>query len=691
MAKNKIVSGILSDLKELPKKALKPYIKNGKVNANKVAIDAIPFSILFYTVNKYLQAVCASDEADILDKCVEGFTKFFQVRPYVVPSFKFIPFFGGIIAGVVFKLYMNSRKKNAKQFRHGEEYGSAKWGTEKDFEPYTDPNKWNNIPLTSSEWLRMTRPEHPKYDRNKNIMLVGGSGAGKTRGFVKPNLMQMHSSYVVTDPKGTVVLEVGKMLQKGSYVFYNKLNKEQEKLYEGCSHDRQGRILDKKTGKPVREPYKLKVFNTINFDKSLHYNPFHYIKTEQDVLKFVNTLIANTKGEGAQSGEDFWVKSERLLFTAYVAYIVKYCEDDEKNFISLLAMIDASETREDDEGYENAIDLMFKDIEFGNKDEGINKDPDSFAVRQYKKYKLAAGKTAKSILVSCGARLAPFDIKEVREITSYDELDLGDIGIHKTALFVIISDTDDSLNFLVSIMYTQLFNLLCTIADDEYGGKLPVHVRCILDEFANIGQIPKFDKLIATIRSREISASIILQSKAQLKSIYKDNAETIEGNCDTFLFLGGKEKSTLKDLADVLGKETIDTYNTSDTRGTSLSYGMNYQKLGRELMSQDRLALMDGGKCILQVRGVRPFFSDKVDITKHDMYKELSDYDKRNEFDLEKYVKGYGKMKVKKDTKFVHLDLTGIRIPDELTEVANEAVQNIVREKLKNKIQDKGE
>ena len=380
----------------------------------------------------------------------------------------------------------------------------------------------------------------------------------------------------------------------------------------------------------------------------MHYNPFAYIHTEQDVLKFVNTLIANTKGEGAQSGEDFWVKAERLLFTAYVAYIVKYCKKSERNFVSLLAMIDASETREEDEDFENAIDLMFKDIEFGNDEEGIEADPDSFAVRQYHKYKLAAGKTAKSILVSCGARLAPFDIKEVREITAYDELDLGDIGRRKTALFVIISDTDDSLNFLVSIMYTQLFNLLCTIADDEYHGKFPVHVRCILDEFANIGQIPKFDKLIATIRSREISASIILQSKAQLKSIYKDNAETIEGNCDTFLFLGGKEKSTLKDLSEVLGKETIDTYNTSDTRGTSQSYGLNYQKLGRELMSQDRLALMDGGKCILQVRGVRPFFSDKVDITANEMYKELSDFDKKNQFDIEKYVSEYGKPKFSK-------------------------------------------
>lgn len=643
MGKKNIGGAVLDDLKALPKKILKPYYKNGKLNANKIAIDGIPFVIIFYVINKYVQAVVSADGGDMLDKCVKAFSLIFQVKPYFAPSFKLTPLICGIGAGVAFKLFMNSRKKNAKQFRPREEYGSAKWGTDKDFEPYTDPVKWNNIPLTATEWLRMTRPEHPKYDRNKNILIVGGSGAGKTRGFVKPSLMQMQCSYVVTDPKGTVLEEVGTMLARGAWELDDKGNKVPKV-------GKNGQVLKTKSGKVIykRTPYKIKVFNTINFAKSMHYNPFAYIHTEQDVLKFVNTLIANTKGEGAQSGEDFWVKAERLLFTAYVAYIVKYCKKSERNFVSLLAMIDASETREEDEDFENAIDLMFKDIEFGNDEEGIEADPDSFAVRQYHKYKLAAGKTAKSILVSCGARLAPFDIKEVREITAYDELDLGDIGRRKTALFVIISDTDDSLNFLVSIMYTQLFNLLCTIADDEYHGKLPVHVRCILDEFANIGQIPKFDKLIATIRSREISASIILQSKAQLKSIYKDNAETIEGNCDTFLFLGGKEKSTLKDLSEVLGKETIDTYNTSDTRGTSQSYGLNYQKLGRELMSQDRLALMDGGKCILQVRGVRPFFSDKVDITANEMYKELSDFDKKNQFDIEKYVSEYGKPKFSK-------------------------------------------
>ena len=667
MGKKNIGGAVLDDLKALPKKILKPYYKNGKLNANKVAIDGIPFVIIFYVINKYVQAVVSADGGDMLDKCVKAFSLIFQVKPYFAPSFKLTPLICGIGAGVAFKLFMNSRKKNAKQFRPREEYGSAKWGTDKDFEPYTDPVKWNNIPLTATEWLRMTRPEHPKYDRNKNILIVGGSGAGKTRGFVKPSLMQMQCSYVVTDPKGTVLEEVGTMLARGAWELDDKGNKVPKV-------GKNGQTLKTKSGKVIykRTPYKIKVFNTINFAKSMHYNPFAYIHTEQDVLKFVNTLIANTKGEGAQSGEDFWVKAERLLFTAYVAYIVKYCKKSERNFVSLLAMIDASETREEDEDFENAIDLMFKDIEFGNEEEGIEADPDSFAVRQYHKYKLAAGKTAKSILVSCGARLAPFDIKEVREITAYDELDLGDIGRRKTALFVIISDTDDSLNFLVSIMYTQLFNLLCTIADDEYHGKLPVHVRCILDEFANIGQIPKFDKLIATIRSREISASIILQSKAQLKSIYKDNAETIEGNCDTFLFLGGKEKSTLKDLADVLGKETIVTYNTSDTRGTSQSYGLNYQKLGRELMSQDRLALMDGGKCILQVRGVRPFFSDKVDITAHEMYKELSDFDKKNQFDIEKYVSEYGRPKFSKKDKFIELDLTGVKYPDDLVNFAIE-------------------
>lgn len=657
---NKIIDGVSADLADIPKKLLKSYYKNGKLNASRVAIDLIPFLCIFYFVNKYLQACVASGQTDWLDACVQGFSLILQTPPLILPTLKPIPLLSGIVAGIMFKFYMNGKKKNAKKFRHGEEYGSSRWGTEKDFEPYTDPIKWNNIPLTESEWLRMTRPKDPQYDRNKNVLIVGGSGAGKTRGFVKPSLMQMHCSYVVTDPKGTVLVETGKMLQKGSFIF-----------------DEKGKIKRDKDGKPIREPYEIKVLNTINFDKSLHYNPFAYIHTEQDVLKFVTTLINNTKGEGQQSGEDFWVKAEKLLFTAYVAYIIETVSPEEQNFVSLLEMIDASETREDDEEFQNAIDLMFEDLEQEQIREG---KPESFAVRQYKKYKLAAGKTAKSILISCGARLAPFDIEEVRNLTMYDELDLGSIGRKKTALFVIISDTDDSLNFIVSIMYTQLFNLLCTIADDEYNGKLPVHVRCILDEFANIGQIPKFDKLIATIRSREVSANIILQSKAQLKAIYKDNAETIEGNCDTSLFLGGKEKSTLKDLSEILGKETIDTYNISDTRGTSRSYGQNYQKVGAQLMSIDKLSQMDGNKCILQVRGVPPFLSNKVDITKHEMYKELSDYDKKNEFDIANYVKNYGKIKLKKGEKIMKLSL-GDFPKDLIVELAGQINKEAAEEK----------
>ena len=458
-----------------------------------------------------------------------------------------------------------------------------------------------------------SRPKNPKYARNKNILVIGGSGSGKTRFFVKPNIMQMHSSYVITDPKGTVLLEVGSMLAKGSPMT-----------------DENGKIVRDKEGKVIYEPYKIKVLNTINFKKSMHYNPFVYIRSEKDILKLVTTIIANTKGEGQQSGEDFWVKAEKLYYCALIGYIWYEGREEEKNFNTLLEMINASEAREDDENFKNPVDLMFDELE--------QKDPNHFAVRQYKKYKLAAGKTAKSILISCGARLAPFDIAELRELMSYDELELDLVGDRKTALFVIISDTDDTFNFIVSIMYTQLFNLLCDRADDVYGGRLPIHVRCLLDEFANIGQIPKFEKLIATIRSREISASIILQSKSQLKAIYKDNADTIEGNCDTTLFLGGKEKTTLKEIAEILGKETIDLYNTSDTRGSQRSYGMNYQKIGKELMSQDEIAVMDGGKCILQVRGVRPFFSNKYDICKHKNYKYLSDYDKKNIFDIEKYL-----------------------------------------------------
>lgn len=511
------------------------------------------------------------------------------------PSVHLNDLMAGVIAAVIFKLVILYRGKHAKKFRQGEEYGSARWGNAKDIEPFMDPVFENNILLTETERLTMnSRPKAPKYARNKNVIVIGGSGSGKTRFYVKPNLMQMPEkvSYVVTDPKGTIIVECGKML--------------------------------------VKHGYQIKVLNTINFSKSMHYNPFHYIHSEKDILKLVNTIIANTKGEGEKATEDFWVKAERLLYTALIGYIWYEAPEEEQNFSTLLEFINASEAREDDEEFKNAVDELFDELESEN--------PEHFAVRQYRKYKLAAGKTAKSILISCGARLAPFDIAELRELTSYDELDLDLLGDRKTAMFVIISDTDDTFNFLVAIMYSQLFNLLCDKADDEYGGRLPYHVRLLLDEFSNIGQIPKFDKLIATIRSREISASIILQSQSQLKTIYKDAAETILGNCDTMLFLGGKESSTLKEISETLGKETIDLYNTSDTRGQNPSYGTNYQKTGKELMSRDELAVMDGNKCILQLRGVRPFLSNKYDITKHKRYKELADYDKKNTFDVEEYL-----------------------------------------------------
>jgi type IV secretion system protein VirD4 len=470
--------------------------------------------------------------------------------------------------------------------------------------------------LTQTERLTMSsRPKNPKYARNKNVLVIGGSGSGKTRFYVKPNLMQMspNVSYVVTDPKGTILVEVGKMLARGT-----------------PKRDKKGNILRDREGKIIMEPYRIKVLNTINFSKSMHYNPFHYIRSEKDILKLVNTIMVNTKGEGEKSNEDFWTKAERLYYCALIGFIWYEAPEEEQNFSTLLEFINASETREDDDTFKNAVDLLFEELE--------SREPNHFAVRQYKKYKLAAGKTARSILISCGARLAPFDIQELRELMSYDELELDMLGDQKTAMFVIISDTDDTFNFVVAIMYSQLFNLLCDKADDEHGGRLPYHVRLLLDEFSNIGQIPKFDKLIATIRSREISASIILQSQSQLKTIYKDAAETIIGNCDTTLFLGGKESSTLKELSETLGKETIDLFNTSDTRGQSRSYGLNYQKTGKALMTTDELAVMDGSKCIMQLRGVRPFLSDKFDITKHKRYRELADYDKKNAFDIEQYM-----------------------------------------------------
>ena len=596
---SKIIDGIAKDLKAIPE-TLKA--KTGSVDKKKLILMNLPYILAGYFCDKIAWLWRVSPGSNASDKMMAAMNGLNDLFSNPLPSFFPKDLLIGIAGGVALRLVVYFKAKNAKKFRQGVEYGSARWGNAKDIEPYVDPVFENNVILTETERLMMSgRPKQPKYARNKNILVIGGSGSGKTRFFVKPNLMQMHSSYVVTDPKGTVLVECGKMLLKNGY--------------------------------------KVKVLNTINFKKSMHYNPFAYIRSEKDILKLVNTIILNTKGEGQQSGEDFWVKAEKLYYTALIGYIWYECVEEEQNFTTLLDMINASEAREDDEEFKNPVDLMFDELE--------EREPDHFAVKQYKKYKLAAGKTAKSILISCGARLAPFDIKELRDLTSYDELELDMLGDEKTALFVIISDTDDTFNFIVSIMYTQLFNLLCDRADDVYNGRLPIHVRCLLDEFANIGQIPKFEKLIATIRSREISASIILQSKSQLKAIYKDNADTIEGNCDTTLFLGGKEKTTLKELAEVLGKETIDLYNTSDTRGTSQSYGLNYQKTGKELMSQDEIAVMDGGKCIMQLRGVRPFFSNKFDITKHKQYQLLSDYDEKNAFDIEKYVKNLYHAKIR--------------------------------------------
>ena len=596
---SKIIDGIVKDIKAIPE-MLKA--KTAGMDKKKLILMNLPYILAGYFCDKIAWLWRVSPGSNASDKMIAAMNGLNDLFSNPLPSFFPKDLLIGIAGGVALRLVVYFKAKNAKKFRQGVEYGSARWGNAKDIEPYVDPVFENNVILTETERLMMSgRPKQPKYARNKNILVIGGSGSGKTRFFVKPNLMQMHSSYVVTDPKGTVLVECGKMLLKNGY--------------------------------------KVKVLNTINFKKSMHYNPFAYIRSEKDILKLVNTIILNTKGEGQQSGEDFWVKAEKLYYTALIGYIWYECVEEEQNFTTLLDMINASEAREDDEEFKNSVDLMFDELE--------EREPDHFAVKQYKKYKLAAGKTAKSILISCGARLAPFDIKELRDLTSYDELELDMLGDEKTALFVIISDTDDTFNFIVSIMYTQLFNLLCDRADDVYNGRLPIHVRCLLDEFANIGQIPKFEKLIATIRSREISASIILQSKSQLKAIYKDNADTIEGNCDTTLFLGGKEKTTLKELAEVLGKETIDLYNTSDTRGTSQSYGLNYQKTGKELMSQDEIAVMDGGKCIMQLRGVRPFFSNKFDITKHKQYHLLSDYDEKNAFDIEKYVKNLYHAKIR--------------------------------------------
>ena len=562
-----------------------------------------PYLAFFYVGNIFSHHVRAYIGGDVIDKIFQGILKLNTMS--FIPSIHPSDILMGVGVAAIIKFIVYTKGKNAKKFRQGKEYGSARWGTRKDIEPYVDEKFQNNILLTQTERLTMNgRPANPKYARNKNVLVIGGSGSGKTRFYVKPNLMQMHSSYCVTDPKGTIVIECGKMLEDNGY--------------------------------------EIKILNTINFKKSMKYNPFAYLRSEKDILKLVQTIIANTKGEGEKAGEDFWVKAEKLYYTALIGYIFYEAPREEKNFATLLDMIDASEVREDDETYMNPIDRLFEALE--------KKEPTHFAVKQYKKYKLAAGKTAKSILISCGARLAPFDIQELRDLMKEDELELDTLGDRKTALFVIISDTDDTFNFVVSIMYSQLFNLLCDKADDEYGGRLPVHVRCLLDEFANIGLIPKFEKLIATIRSREISASIILQAQSQLKAIYKDNADTIVGNCDSTLFLGGKEKTTLKELSETLGKETIDLYNTSETRSNANSYGLNYQKTGKELMSQDEITVMDGSKCIFQLRGVRPFLSDKFDITKHKNYKLLEDFNKKNAFDIEEYIKRKGKAKLNRET-----------------------------------------
>ena len=563
----------------------------------------IPYLAFFYLGNIFSHHVRSYTGGDVIDKIFQGILELNTMS--FIPSVHLMDILTGIVVAAIIKFIIYTKGKNAKKFRQGKEYGSARWGNKKDIEPYVDEKFQNNILLTQTERLTMNgRPANPKYARNKNVLVIGGSGSGKTRFYVKPNLMQMHSSYCITDPKGTIVLECGKMLEDNGY--------------------------------------EIKILNTINFKKSMKYNPFAYLRSEKDILKLVQTIIANTKGEGEKSGEDFWVKAEKLYYTALIGYIFYEAPREEKNFATLLDMIDASEVREDDETYMNPIDRLFEALE--------KREPTHFAVKQYKKYKLAAGKTAKSILISCGARLAPFDIQELRDLMKEDELELDTLGDRKTALFVIISDTDDTFNFVVSIMYSQLFNLLCDKADDVYGGRLPVHVRCLLDEFANIGLIPKFEKLIATIRSREISASIILQAQSQLKAIYKDNADTIVGNCDSTLFLGGKEKTTLKELSETLGKETIDLYNTSETRSNQKSFGLNYQKTGKELMSQDEITVMDGSKCIFQLRGVRPFLSDKFDITKHKNYKLLEDYDKKNLFDIESYMKRKGKAKLNRDT-----------------------------------------
>jgi len=606
----------------------------------KVLLPNLPYLLFVWLFDKLCQAVRLAPGLNASEKLLriaQGFTEAFAS---LWLSLHPLDLLLGVAGAALVRLAVYLKAKNAKKYRRGVEYGSARWGRPEDIAPYIDPVPDWNIPLTRTESLTMTsRPKDPKTARNKNILVIGGSGSGKTRFFVKPSLLQMHSSYVVTDPKGQLLRETGKLLAHG-----------------GPKRDENGKPVRDKHGKVVYEPYRIKVLNTINFSKSMKYNPLAYVRSEKDILKLVNVIIANTKGDGEKSSEDFWIKAERLLYCALIGYIWYEAEPEEKNFITLLELINACEAREDDETYKSPVDILF--------DELAQAQPEHFAVKQYVKFKMAAGKTLKSILVSCGARLSPFDIKELRDIMTEDELELDTMGDRKTALFLIMSDTDTTFNFVIAMLQSQLFNLLCDKADDLYNGRLPVHVRCLLDEFANIGQIPNFDKLIATIRSREISASIILQSQSQLKTIYKDAADTIVGNCDVTLFLGGKEKSTLKEISELLGKETIDSLSQSENRGAQTSHGLSYQKLGKELMTQDEIAVMDGGKCILQLRGVRPFFSDKYDLTKHPRYKYLSDADKKNVFDVERYMKRRPAI-VKPDEPFDMYELSAKDLTDE--------------------------
>lgn len=612
----------------------KAGVRLSALDKKKLVLTNLPYVLTAFYADRASCLYRSSPGEDIGNKLLYAMEHADRIFTGILLSFDLRDLLVGVTVAVILKLLVWQKQSDAKKLRKGIEYGSARWGTAEDIKPYMSDDPWMNIPLTATEALTMeSRPKQPKYARNKNIVVIGGSGSGKTRFFVKPSVMQMNCSMVITDPKGTLIEECGKMLAKGP-----------------PKKDKNGNIMKDKSGKVVHEPYVIKVLNTINFSKSLHYNPFAYIRSEKDILKLVTTIIVNTKGEGEKASEDFWVKAEKLLYTALIAFIWYEGDEEEKNLNTLLDLLNESETREEDETYQNPVDMMFQELE--------ERDPQHFAVRQYKKYKMAAGKTAKSILISCGARLAPFDIAELREIMSYDEMELDKIGDRKTALFLIMSDTDTTFNFVIAMLQSQLFNLLCDKADDEYGGRLPVHVRVIADEFANIGQIPQFDKLIATIRSREISASIILQSQSQLKAMYKDSADTILGNCDTTLFLGGKEKTTLKEMSELLGKETIDLYNTSETRSNQKSFGLNYQKTGKQLMTEDEIAVMDGGKCILQIRGARPFFSDKYDITKHKNYRLLADENEKNRYKVEKELNPQYTPKSEEAVEVIHVDLS---------------------------------